>query len=77
MGSEIKFASLSGPPKALICRICNQIMRDPVISLSCGHSFCKACTPSRVCPDHNIAIESTIVNDVLSSQIGDLMVFCP
>ncbi len=66
------------PPKALLCRLCSQVMRAPVVALACGHSFCEACVASApLCPDHGVAVEATIANDLVAAQTGALLVICP
>ena len=47
------------PGKSLICSICTEVARDPVILKNCGHLFCKDCITlwiervdsSKDCPD--------------------------
>lgn len=70
-------------PPALICPICQQIFQDPMISIKCGHTFCRLCTESMVqsdspCPIDDIPCDSTqlVINRAVIGQIDDLLVYC-
>lgn len=70
-------------PPALICPICQRIFRDPVISIKCGHTFCKLCIESIVlskqpCPLDNVLCETSqlVINRAVIGQIDDLLVYC-
>ena len=69
------------PSKALFCPLCNNLLNDPVISLSCGHTFCRLCvTTSTVsvilCPLDENKIMNTVANHAVKGQIDDLMIYC-
>lgn len=70
-------------PPALVCPICQQIFQEPVISVKCGHTFCRLCIESMVqtgapCPIDDIPCDSTqlVINRAVIGQIDDLMIHC-
>ena len=72
------------PPKWLLCPDCDQLLLEPVIAVSCGHTFCRSCSEqlkehNRPCP-----LDSTpsgtnqfVPNRALGAQIDELEVHCP
>lgn len=70
-------------PQALICPICQRIFQDPVISIVCGHTFCRLCIESMVasgnpCPLDNVMCDSgqLVINRAVIGQIDDLLIYC-
>ena len=70
-------------PSALVCPICQRIFRDPVISVKCGHTFCKLCIESTVhsgnpCPLDNTICDTNqlVINRAVMGQIDDLLIYC-
>lgn len=70
-------------PPALLCPICQRIFHEPVISVKCGHTFCRLCIESMVhsgvsCPIDSISCDSTqlVLNRAVIGQIEDLLIYC-
>ncbi|KAI9594626.1 WD40-repeat-containing domain protein [Syncephalis fuscata] len=72
------------PPSAsFLCPVCQDVYTDPVITRSCNHSFCSACIfqsleRESLCPLCRSFVHSEDLhpNLVLSSLVGELMVYC-
>ncbi len=48
---EERLLFLLPPSKALLCVACHCLFDDPVISVQCGHTFCRACAQALpTCP---------------------------
>ena len=69
-------------PPALICPICRRIFNAPVISVQCGHTFCRPCIEpkegSNSCPLDGIVCQSSslVINKAVIGQIDDLSIYC-
>ena len=70
-------------PPALICPICQRIFHEPVISIKCGHTFCRRCIESMAhsgnsCPIDNVTCDATqlVINRAVIGQIDDLFIYC-
>lgn len=70
-------------PPALVCPICQRIFQDPVISIKCGHTFCRLCIETMVvngnpCPLDDIICDSgqLVINRAVIGQIDDLLIYC-
>lgn len=71
-------------PPALLCCICQRIFTDPVISIKCGHTFCRHCIESNVasgqpsCPldEAECDLNQLVINRAVIGQIEDLQVYC-
>nr|XP_006816455.1 PREDICTED: E3 ubiquitin-protein ligase TRAF7-like [Saccoglossus kowalevskii] len=73
------------PSSHLLCPICQKLFTDPVISVNCGHTFCRACIlnreseeSTRSCPldERNYEDKDLVVNRAIVGQIEDLQVYC-
>ena len=80
--SSIKY--VTDPPRWLLCPDCDQVLLEPVIAVSCGHTFCRSCSErlketNRPCPLDNTPSGSNqfVPNRALSTQIDELEVHCP
>ncbi|XP_065183160.1 E3 ubiquitin-protein ligase TRAF7-like [Sycon ciliatum] len=81
-GKPVKF--VSPPLESQLCLFCKGVLQDPVLSIRCGHTFCRACCNKRMvndsgkCPveETPFSSESLVVNVALASQIGSLLVYC-
>ncbi|KAL8613879.1 hypothetical protein ACOMHN_032869 [Nucella lapillus] len=74
---RIKFAEEGSPH--LKCPVCGNIYRQPVINISCGHTFCRTCADTiSVCPVDNAACikEQLVVNRLVVGQVDDLKIHC-
>ncbi|XP_063439554.1 E3 ubiquitin-protein ligase TRAF7-like isoform X3 [Mytilus trossulus] len=63
----------------LTCPICGRLYSEPVISIKCGHTFCKKCAFSASnCPVDGNQCDTTqlVVNRLVVGQIEDLLIFC-
>lgn len=71
--------------ESLTCVICLGVYRDPVTSITCGHTFCKNCfidlkskkSSSPPCPDCRKTISSTVETFAIKSSIQSQEVKCP
>ena len=70
-------------PPALLCPICKKIFREPVISVKCGHTFCRICIEETIrdgatCPIDEQECDSgqLVLNRAVIGQIEDLLVYC-
>ncbi|XP_003383841.1 PREDICTED: E3 ubiquitin-protein ligase TRAF7-like [Amphimedon queenslandica] len=81
-GAKDKPTKFLEEPPALICPICRRVFTAPVISVQCGHTFCRPCIDpkegSNSCPLDGIACESSslVVNKAVIGQIDDLSIYC-
>ena len=71
------------PSTSLCCPVCKSVFGEPVISVKCGHTFCKQCiiklaNENRNCPIDNILCDSSslVPNKALEAQIDDLSIHC-
>ena len=74
----------SEPQKCLLCPLCNDVFDRPVISTSCGHTFCTSCAQlsqhdKKPCPIDNSSLDTghLVPNKALCSQIDEIEVYCP
>lgn len=79
-GKPTKFVE---EPQALLCPVCNHIFSEPVISTSCGHTFCRECIEAIVregarCPadDQECQSGQLVLNRAVMGQIADLRIHC-
>lgn len=70
-------------PQALLCPVCHSIFKEPVISVKCGHTFCRRCVEGMVrggvpCPLDEIDCDSgqLVLNRAVIGQVDDLLIFC-
>ena len=70
-------------PQALLCPICKKIFHEPVISIKCGHTFCRLCIEEMIrdgstCPLDEQECDSgqLVLNRAVMGQIEDLPVYC-
>ena len=70
-------------PSALLCPVCKNIFNEPIISVKCGHTFCKACiegliSEGRTCPLDQQACDSgqLVLNRAIMGQLSDLQIYC-
>lgn len=71
------------PSASLCCPVCKRVFGDPVISVKCGHTFCKQCIillaeENGKCPLDNVLCEGSnlVPNRALMAQIDDLSIHC-
>lgn len=70
-------------PQALLCPVCNHVFREPVISIKCGHTFCRCCIEAMIrdgvrCPVDGQECDSgqLVLNRAVIGQIDDLRIYC-
>ncbi|OWF34765.1 E3 ubiquitin-protein ligase TRAF7-like isoform X1 [Mizuhopecten yessoensis] len=67
------------PSPHLKCTVCKRLYHDPVISVKCGHTFCRKCA-FRVthCPIDGQLCDTSqlVVNRIVVGQIEDLLIHC-
>lgn len=75
------------PSRSLKCPCCDGVFREPVISIGCGHTFCKDCTQRqgphdaserRICPLDETPFDgsSFVANRALQGQLEELQIHC-
>ncbi|KAJ8042006.1 E3 ubiquitin-protein ligase TRAF7 [Holothuria leucospilota] len=73
------------PSSHLYCSLCKAVLRDPVISVACGHTFCRTClchedgtVKVTLCPvdEKHIQNSPVVDNRAILSQVEDLKVYC-
>ncbi|XP_072169667.1 uncharacterized protein [Diadema setosum] len=74
------------PSLHLLCPVCKNLLFEPVISVECGHTFCKLCLQVNAeglaylpeCPVDQKTLRGTrsVPNRSIESQIDELQIFC-
>ncbi|XP_033110036.1 E3 ubiquitin-protein ligase TRAF7-like isoform X2 [Anneissia japonica] len=80
------------PSPSLFCSICKLLLFDPVISVKCGHTFCRLCVESTPSPSEGndsgsklpccpvdkttFVAEDLVANRAIASQLEDLLIYC-
>lgn len=73
------------PSMSLFCPLCQKLFQDPVISIGCGHTFCRNCIDNRLlamthltCPVDNVKIDlnNIVPNRAVQGQLEDLLIYC-
>ncbi len=60
------------PNAHLLCSICRQVFRDPVINVKCGHTFCRSCLLQEVKEDDHNATKCPL--DAVTCELDKLVV---
>ena len=85
MGDEIPTKFVSKPSNSLYCPLCRKLFCDPVISITCGHTFCRPCLEANngmrttfSCPvdQKPVDIDNLVPNRALQGQLEDLLIYC-
>ena len=70
-------------PPALLCPVCGRVLSEPVISVTCGHTFCRECVEAMIreggrCPADGLECDSgqLVLNRAVMGQIADLKIYC-
>lgn len=78
-----KLTKFVSEPSALVCPVCQQVFSEPVISVKCGHTFCRSCIESMVCAGTYCPIDGVecdtsqlVLNRAVSGQVDDLLIYC-
>ncbi|XP_063950908.1 E3 ubiquitin-protein ligase TRAF7-like isoform X1 [Lytechinus pictus] len=86
MTSSVVF--VEEPSSHLLCPVCKNLFLEPMISVECGHTFCKACLQIKdngegiaslgECPVDSKPLKGTrsVPNRSIESQIDELQIFC-
>lgn len=67
------------PSQHLKCPVCQKLYQDPVINITCGHTFCRKCVKTiSQCPiDGNQCVPTQlVVNRLVVGQLDDLQIYC-
>ena len=82
MASKQPTKYVSEPPP-LLCPVCKCIFSEPIISVQCGHTFCRACIEELVgngmpCPldQQNCDSGQLVLNRAIMGQLADLQIYC-
>ena len=85
MEFEIPTKFVNAPSGSLFCPLCEKLFQDPVISIACGHTFCRPCVDNRLitiprmsCPVDNAQVElnNLVPNKAVQGQLEDLLIYC-
>ena len=70
-------------PAPLLCPVCKNVFEEPIISVKCGHTFCRKCienlvTAGNMCPLDGQACDSgqLVLNLAIMGQLADLKIYC-
>ncbi len=70
-------------PAPLLCPVCKKVFAEPIISVKCGHTFCKVCIEGLVnagkrCPldDQGCDAVQLVLNLAIMGQLADLKIHC-
>ena len=70
-------------PAPLLCPVCKKVFSEPIISVKCGHTFCKKCIESLMsvgspCPVDGQDCNSgqLVTNLAIMGQLVDLKIYC-
>lgn len=77
---EVPTKYVNEPSRSLKCPCCEGVFHNPVISIGCGHTFCKDCTGqlSLHCPLDQTPFNgsSFVANRALQGQLDELEIYC-
>jgi E3 ubiquitin-protein ligase TRAF7 len=83
MSASSKPTKFVEEPHALLCPVCGRVFSEPVISIKCGHTFCRGCIVGMVkdggrCPVDKQECDSgqLVLNRAVMGQIDDLKIYC-
>ncbi|XP_071958318.1 uncharacterized protein [Antedon mediterranea] len=83
MNDRSNLVFFNEPSSSLFCSICKHLLFDPVISVKCGHTFCRLCVESLATSDGSCPVDKTpfvakdlVANRAIASQLEDLLVYC-
>lgn len=70
-------------PPPLLCPVCKNVFSEPIISVKCGHTFCRTCIEDLIrnamtCPLDDQACDSgqLVLNRAIMGQLADLQIHC-
>ena len=70
-------------PPPLVCPVCKKVFSQPIISVKCGHTFCKHCIEELIrigqtCPldDQSCDSGQLVLNRAIVGQLEDLQIYC-
>lgn len=70
-------------PSPLLCPVCKKVFSEPIISVKCGHTFCRTCIEELIrngmtCPLDGQVCDSgqLVLNRAIMGQLADLQVYC-
>lgn len=70
-------------PSPLLCPVCKRVFSEPIISVKCGHTFCRECIEeligsARTCPLDGQVCDSgqLVLNRAIMGQLADLEIHC-
>lgn len=80
---EEKATKYVAEPAPLLCPVCKKVFIEPIISVKCGHTFCKRCIEKLVsagsrCPIDRQVCDSgqLVLNLAILGQLADLKIYC-
>lgn len=70
-------------PSPLLCPVCKKVFSEPIISVKCGHTFCRTCIEELIrngmtCPLDDQVCDSgqLVLNRAIMGQLADLQIHC-
>jgi E3 ubiquitin-protein ligase TRAF7 len=70
-------------PSPLLCPVCKNVFSEPIISVKCGHTFCRSCIEDLIrsgltCPLDSQTCDSgqLVLNRAIMGQLADLQIYC-
>ena len=82
-GEQPPIKYVEQPPPPLLCPVCKNVFSEPIISVKCGHTFCRKCIENLIkkgqtCPlDQQVCDSGQLVlNRAIMGQLADLLIFC-
>lgn len=70
-------------PSPLLCPVCKGVFSEPIISVKCGHTFCRQCIEGLIrnamtCPLDDQVCDSgqLVLNRAIMGQLADLQIHC-
>ncbi len=71
------------PTGSLLCPVCKMVFQEPIISVKCGHTFCRECIEDmnkdgRTCPldDQKCDSGQLVLNRAIMGQLEELLIYC-
>ena len=81
--AELRPTKYVSEPSPLLCPVCKCVFQEPIISVKCGHTFCRSCIEDLIkgglrCPLDAQTCDSgqLVLNRAIMGQLADLQIYC-